>query len=204
VPLDTPDRALEADETQVFTVSVTVPRGAPAGAFSLRLDVIDRDDPDEVGTTGQVVTVRVPGTPPAPVAPSRRGYLAALVGTVAGSAVLGGIAFALSAAALHGGDDLADAIGNVLGIAFFTMLGSYVGACVGCGVALKVRRHTRPWLTAAVEAVALPVCAVVVATVTNMAHLGDWLFYPVGAVIVAAPPLLSRFAVLRGRPAAAH
>ena len=50
--------------TERYTVTITVPEGAPPGSYALRLDMVNVQRPDEDYTRGQTITVEVPKAEP--------------------------------------------------------------------------------------------------------------------------------------------
>ena len=200
--VDPQGAALAPEQTQVFGVRLTVPPGTPAGSFTVRLDVIDRDNPDEVGTTGQVVTVRIPGSAPVSSGRTPGGYLAAAVGSLLGAVAGGAAGFGLGLllfedAVEESGESVTDVIGGAVGGVFLLFLAmvflAYVGSCVGCGLGLKLRRYARPWVTAAVQAFVLPVCGVLTAIAGTVADAsGSAAGVALTVSVYVVPPVLCR------------
>jgi hypothetical protein len=54
------------DAAEQVVVQLSVPRGAPAGAYSFRLDAVSQLEPDEDFTEGPSVAFDVAATPPPP------------------------------------------------------------------------------------------------------------------------------------------
>ena len=206
--VDPPGAALAPEQTQVFGIHLTVPPGTPGGSFTVRLDVIDRDNPDEVGTTGQVVTVRIPGSAPVSTGRTPVGYLAAAAGSLLGAVAGGAVGFGLGLLLFEdtveeSGESVTDVIGGAIGGLFLLFLAmvflAYVGSCVGCGLGLKARRYARPWVTAAVQVFVLPVWGVLTAIAGSLVDASGSAGGTVLMVLVfCVPPVLCR-AVTRPR-----
>jgi hypothetical protein len=159
------EQDFEIGAARQFVVRVDPPLGVPAGNYSFRLDAVGIEHPDDDYSEGPSCQVTIPQSAP-PRLTTPRGYLTTLVGAIVGGlvgelTVILGIVFLVHAS--HSDDpnchDFGCAIGGALGdliallflLAFILLVGyvlMLVGASVGAGIALRIRRFRGSKLTA--------------------------------------------------------
>jgi hypothetical protein len=159
------EQDFEIGAARQFVVRVDPPLGVPAGNYSFRLDAVGIEHPDDDYSEGPSCQVTIPQSAP-PRLTTPRGYLTTLVGAIVGGlvgelTVILGIVFLVHAS--HNDDpnchDFGCAIGGALGdliallflLAFILLVGyvlMLVGASLGAGIALRIRRFRGSKLTA--------------------------------------------------------
>src|SRR5215211_401174 len=171
----------DAGAARQFVVRIDPPLGAPPGTYTVGLDAVGIEHPDEDYSEGPSCQITIPQSAP-PRLTTPRGYLTTLAG-----ALIGGV--------------IGDTIGEVILLLFLLFLAyvlMLVGATLGSGIALRIRRYLGAKLTATFLALLMvPWTVLMLATVFRL--LDDHLI--VMAVIspfllVAVPAVLARGSVL--------
>jgi hypothetical protein len=151
------EQDFEIGAARQFVVRVDPPLGAPAGNYAFRLDAIGIEHPDDDYSEGPSCQVTIPASAP-PRLTTPRGYLTTLVGALVGG-VVGELVVVLIILLRHHNDpkckDLGCVIGDTIGeviVLLFLLFLAYVlmlvGATLGSGIALRIRRFRGHKLTA--------------------------------------------------------
>jgi hypothetical protein len=155
------ERSFATNGVQQFTVEVAVPPGTPEGSHLFRLDVESVERPNQVFTHGPSIRLTVPASEPPPPPPPPKGYVAAVIGSVAGGVVgsLPGL-IAMLAVVRENVDTVEDLFAFGIGLILATglaVLGLWVGCVVGTGLVLRFRHHYASFPTALALAAIFPV-----------------------------------------------
>jgi hypothetical protein len=209
------EQDFEVGAARQFVVRVDPPLGVSAGTYAFRLDAVGIEHPDDDYSEGPSCQVTIPQSAP-PRLTTPRGYLTTLVGAIVGGAV-GELTIILAILyvvhATHTDDpncrDLGCAIGHALGdfiallflvgivvfVGYFVML---VGAAVGSGIALRIRRFRGSKLTALfLGLLFLPWTVLMFVTVFQLLkHHAIVIALISPIVLVAVPAVVARGAVL--------
>jgi hypothetical protein len=159
------EQDFEVGAARQFVVRVDPPLGAAAGTYAFRLDAVGIEHPDDDYSEGPSCQVTIPASPP-PRLTTPRGYLTTLVGAITGG-VLGEVGVVIGIVLIvrmrHHDDpnchSFGCAIGGAVGdfiirlvLASALVLVGYVlmlvGASIGAGIALRIRRFRGSKLTA--------------------------------------------------------
>jgi hypothetical protein len=209
------EQDFEIGAARQFVVRVDPPLGVPAGTYSFRLDAVGIEHPDDDYSEGPSCQVTIPQSAP-PRLTTPRGYLTTLVGAIVGGlvgelTVILGIVFLVHAS--HNDDpnchDFGCAIGGALGdliallflLAFILLVGyvlMLVGASLGAGIALRIRRFRGSKLTALFLGLSfLPWTLLVFFTVFRLLDDHPIVIAAISPVLlVAVPAVLARGGVL--------
>jgi hypothetical protein len=197
----------DAGAARQFVVRIDPPLGAPPGTYTFGLDAVGIEHPDDDYSEGPSCQITIPQSAP-PRLTTPRGYLTTLAGALIGG-VVGELAVVLIILLRHHegpkcndlGCVIGDTIGEVILLLFLLFLAyvlMLVGATLGSGIALRIRRYLGAKLTATFLALLMvPWTVLMLATVFRL--LDDHLI--VMAVIspfllVAVPAVLARGSVL--------
>ena len=192
----------EAGAARQFVVRVDPPLGAPAGTYAFRLDAIGIENPDDDYSEGPSCQVTIPQSPP-PKLTTPRGYLTTLVGAFTGGIVLNIIVVVLG---LTHDSSNCDGFWNCLFreiffwvfLVFLGFLLMLVGASLGAGIALRIRRFRGHKLTALFLAVLmLPWSLLMLFTVFQLLDNHPIVMAAISPVVLlAVPAVLARGSVL--------
>jgi hypothetical protein len=203
------EQDFEAGAARQFVVRVDPPLGAPAGDYAFRLDAIGIEHPDDDYSEGPSCQITVPGSKP-PKLTTPRGYLTTLVGALVGGIVLD-LAVIILALTVHPGTDCHGrgfwACLFVVGlkllffwvfIVFLGFLLMLVGASLGAGIALRIRRFRGHKLTATFLALTmLPWTLLMTLTVFQLLKPHAIVLAATSPVLLlAVPAVLARGSVL--------
>jgi hypothetical protein len=202
------DAELQFDEGAIKQVKVLVDPalGAPEGRYTFRLDVAGVENPSADYAEGPECAVDVPGSSTGLTTP--RGYLATLVGASAGG-VLWLIAvlviwLIISNETEEDCADFGDCFGQIIGIAilfgilvFFALILMIVGAAIGVGVALRIKRYRGNKLTAVFFGVLMVPWTILILWLLSALEPPEVvLIILVPILLLFAPALLARALVL--------
>jgi hypothetical protein len=209
------EQDFEVGAARQFVVRVDPPLGAAAGTYAFHLDAVGIEHPDDDYSEGPSCQVTIPQSAP-PRLTTPRGYLTTLVGAIVGGlvgelAVILGIVFLVHAS--HNDDpnchDFGCAIGGALGdlIALLFLLAivlfvgyvlMLVGASLGAGIALRIRRFRGSKLTATFLGLSfVPWTLLVFFTVFRLLDNHPIVIAAISPVLlVAVPAVLARGGVL--------
>jgi hypothetical protein len=205
----------EVGAARQFVVRVDPPLGVTAGTYAFRLDAVGIEHPDDDYSEGPSCQVTIPQSAP-PRLTTPRGYLTTLVGAIVGGLV-GELALILGIVLLvhasHNDDpnchDFGCAIGGAFGdlVALLILLAivlvfgyvlMLVGASLGAGIALRIRRFRGSKLTALFLALSfVPWTLLVFFTVFRLLDNHPIVIATISPVLlVAVPAVLARGGVL--------
>ncbi len=196
---------LAAGAAQQFTVRIDPALGAPAGTYAFRADVVGIEHPDDDYAEGPSCNVTLPAATMSLSAP--RGYLTALVGAIVGGLLgeLVVVVFVLTSShetsSCSGfecvlGDTIADVLALLLALIVGYLLMA-IGATVGSGVGLRIRRYRGATLTATFLAVLMiPWTILMLATVFQLLHSITLIAVLAPILLIAAPAVVARASVL--------
>ena len=146
---DRPERQLDVQASDRFSVDIAVPDGVPGGTYRFRLDAVSVDLPDEEWAHGPAVAFVVPAAPvvedvePEVVEVAQpRGYVPASVGALLGGlagVLVGGLLGLLLAAfgLMPSGNSFSTATGTSSG-SFGDALGEAIGEALAGGFAAAI------------------------------------------------------------------
>lgn len=199
------ERDLAAGAAQQFTVRIDPALGAPAGAYSFRADAVGIDHPDDDYAEGPSCKVTLPE--PTMSLSTPRGYLTTLVGAIVGG-LLGElivVIFVLTSSnetsSCSGFEcALGDTIGDVIAL-FLALIAGYllmaIGATIGSGAGLRIKRYRGATLTATFFAVlVIPWTILMLATVFQLLHDVALVAVLAPILLIAAPAVVARASVL--------
>jgi hypothetical protein len=203
------EQDFEAGAARQFVVRVDPPLGAPAGNYAFRLDAVGIEHPDDDYSEGPSCQITVPGSKP-PKLTTPRGYLTTLMGALTGGIVLDLVVVILALTVrpdtdCHGRGFWACLFVVGLKLLFFwvflVFLGfglMLVGASLGAGIALRIRRFRGHKLTATFLAVLiLPWTLLVSLTVFQLLkHHPVVIAASSPFLLLAVPAVLARGSVL--------
>jgi hypothetical protein len=201
------EQDFEAGAARQFVVRIDPPLGAPAGSYAFRLDAIGIEHPDDDYSEGPSCQVTIPQSAP-PRLTTPRGYLTTLIGAITGG-VVGELTVVLIILLRHHSDPkckdlgcvVGDTIGEIIVLLFLLFLGyvlMLVGATLGSGIALRIRRFRGNKLTATFLALLMvPWTVLMLVTVFRLldGHL-IVLALVSPLLLVAVPAVLARGGVL--------
>jgi hypothetical protein len=197
------EQDFEIGAARQFVIRVDPPLGAPAGTFAFRLDAIGIENPDDDYTEGPSCEVALTESTARPSLTTPRGYLTTLVGAVSGG-VLGDLVAVILVLTHDSGD--CDGFWNCLFrelffwffVIVFGLFLMWVGATLGSGIALRIRRFRGHKLTATFLAILMvPWTILMLATVFRL--LDNHLVVAAALspiLLVAVPAVLARMSVL--------
>jgi uncharacterized membrane protein YhaH (DUF805 family) len=201
------EQDFDAGAARQFVVRVDPPLGAPAGTYAFRLDAIGIERPDDDYSEGPSCQVTVGQSAP-PKLTTPRGYLTTLLGALIGG-VVGEHAVVLIILLRHHDDPkckdlscvIGDSIGEVIVLLFLLFLAyvlMLVGATLGSGIALRIRRFRGHKLTATFLALLMvPWTILMLATVFQLLDNHLVVLAIVSPIfLVAVPAVLARGGVL--------
>ena len=204
------ERDFEIGAARQFVVRIDPPLGAPAGTYVFRLDAVGIERPDEDFSEGPSCQVTVPPSiGPRPKLTTPRGYLTTLVGALTGGIVLNIIVVVL--ALTHETDTSCDGgfweclftvlIRELIFWFFLVVLGfglMLVGASLGAGIALRIRRFRGHRLTALFLAILMvPWSLLMALTVFQLLEDHPIVLAAISPVVLlAVPAVLARGSVL--------
>jgi hypothetical protein len=200
------ERDFQPGTAHQFTVRVGPPLGAPPGQYPFRADAVGIEHPDDDYAEGPSCVVQVPQSEPTKIL-TPRGYVATLTGALIGG-IVGELIIVVSVlTSSHKTatcDGLGCVIGNSLSAVFavlFALVAGWilmiVGAAIGSGVALGIKRYRGSKLTATFLAVLMvPWSILMLATVFQLVHSLVLLAVLAPLLLVAVPAVLARGAVL--------
>lgn len=192
----------EVGAARQFVVRVDPPLGAAAGTYAFRLDAIGIENPDDDYSEGPSCQVTLP-EPARPKLTTPRGYLTTLVGAVGGGLVGDLVAVILVLTHDSGDcDGFWQCLFRELFFWFFVIVFGlflmWVGATLGSGIALRIRRFRGHKLTATFLAILMvPWTILMLATVFRL--LDNHLVVAAAlspVLLVAVPAVLARGSVL--------
>ena len=199
------ERDFAAGAAQQFTVRIDPALGAPPGAYTFRADVVGIEHPDDDFTEGPSCTVTVPASTMTLTAP--RGYLTTLLGALVGG-LLGElivVVFVLTSSnetsSCSGFECVVgDTIGDVIALLLALIVGYLlmaIGATIGSGIALRIKRYRGATLTATFLAVLmLPWTILMLATIFQLLNSVTLIAVLAPVLLIAAPAVLARASVL--------
>ena len=199
------ERDFAAGAAQQFTVRIDPALGAPPGAYSFRADAVGIEHPDDDFAEGPSCTVTVPASTMSLSAP--RGYLTTLLGALVGG-LLGElivVVFVLTSSnetsSCSGFECVVgDTIGDVIALLLALIVGYLlmaIGATIGSGIALRIKRYRGATLTATFLAVLmLPWTILMLATVFQLLNNVTLIAVLAPVLLIAAPAVLARASVL--------
>jgi hypothetical protein len=199
------ERDFEPGAARQFTVRIEPPLGAPAGSYNFRLDAIGIEHPDDDYAEGPSCQATVPPSTMHLTVP--RGYLTTILGALAGGIVGELIGVILVLTSNHNSSNckgfgcvVGSSIGEFLALLFGLVAGfllTLLGAALGAGLALRIRRYLGAKLTAGFLAVLLvPWAVAMLATVFRLMHSLVVIALLAPILLVAVPALVARGSVL--------
>jgi hypothetical protein len=200
------ERDFAAGDARQFVVRIEPPLGAPAGTYQFRLDAIGVEHPDDDYAEGPSCQATVPPSTGTKLT-TARGYLATLVGALAGGLLGELVVVVLILTSHHHGSNcsgfgcvVGDTIGDVLALLFFLFLGfvlMIIGAGIGAAVALRIRGFLGPKLTGLFLSILMvPWTILMLATLFQLVTSLVVIAILAPIVLVAVPAVLARGAVL--------
>jgi hypothetical protein len=193
----------EEGAARQFVVRVDPPLGAAAGTYAFRLDAIGIENPDDDYSEGPSCQVTLTKSTSRPRLTTARGYLTTLVGAVSGG-VVGDLVAVILVLTHDSGDcnGFWECLFRELFFWFFVIVFGlflmWVGATLGSGIALRIRRFRGHKLTATFLAILMvPWTILMLATVFQL--LDNHLVVAAAlspVLLVAVPAVLARGSVL--------
>jgi hypothetical protein len=196
------EQDFEIGAARQFVVRVDPPLGVPAGNYAFRLDVVGIEHPDDDYSEGPSCQVTIPQSA-APKLTTPRGYLTTLVGALTGGIVLNIIVVVLGLTHDSGNCDgffdcLFREIFFWVFLVFLGFLLMLIGASLGAGIALRIRRFRGHKLTAVFLALLmLPWSLLMLVTVFQLLDNHPIVLAATSPVLLlAVPAVLARGSVL--------
>jgi hypothetical protein len=196
------EQDFDAGAARQFVVRVDPPLGAPAGNYAFRLDAVGIEHPDDDYSEGPSCQITVPGSKP-PKLTTPRGYLTTLVGALTGGIVLNIVVVVLGLT--HDSNNCQGfwncLFREIFFWVFLVFLGfvlMLIGASLGSGIALRIRRFRGHKLTAVFLALLmLPWSLLMLLTVFRLLDNHPIVLAATSPVLLlAVPAVLARGSVL--------